>query len=355
MFSKTSEELLNEMLSNVDDSYQKTTGFPTYDYLKALAVVLAPITEQMDVVAGKLDVNNLEGTELDRFVSERSIITRRTASKAEATVLVDCTGDVVIPQGTLFETESGLQFATTIPFSLANALFVNIPVECVVGGTIGNVGANTITKIPMTIANVVAVTNPRSATGGYEEETDEALRARYFAQMQTPATSGNVFHYQQWANSIAGVGASKVFPLWSGANTVQVVIVNDEMKAPDSSLVAEVQNYIDPGKTGEGRGVAPIGAKCTVTGATEMSINVTVQISKGELYPSVDIAPKITEYLRNIAFKQDYVSVGMIGNAIMNTDGVLDYNNLKINNQTANVTIPAKSVAVLGTVTVNEL
>lgn len=354
MFSKTSEELLSEMLADVDDSYQKTIGFPTYDYLHALAVVLAPITEQMDVVAGKLDVNNLEGTELDRFVSERSIINRRIASKAETNVTITCTGDVVVPQGTLFETESGLQFSTVIPYAGTSAT-ASIPVECVIGGTIGNVGANTITKIPMTIANVVSVTNPASAVGGYEAETDESLRARYFAQMQTPATSGNVFHYQQWANSIAGVGASKVFPLWNGANTVQVVIVNDEMRTPDSSLIAEVQEYIDPNKTGEGRGVAPIGAICTVTGATEMAINVSVQIAKSPIYPSVDIAPKITEYLRNIAFKQDYVSVGMIGNAIMNTEGVLDYNNLKINNQTANVTIPTKSVAVLGSVTVSEL
>ena len=27
-----------------------------------------------------------------------------------------------------------------------------------------------------------------------------------------PATSGNVYHYMQWAREVAGVGDSKIFP-----------------------------------------------------------------------------------------------------------------------------------------------
>ena len=38
--------------------------------------------------------------------------------------------------------------------------------------------------------------------------------------LRTPATSGNVYHYVQWALEVAGVGHVKVFPRVQGVNTV---------------------------------------------------------------------------------------------------------------------------------------
>ena len=54
-------------------------------------------------------------------------------------------------------------------------------------------------------------------TSGTDEETDENLRARFYAQVQAPSTSGNANNYKEWALKVANVGNAKVFPLWDGA------------------------------------------------------------------------------------------------------------------------------------------
>ena len=70
-------------------------------------------------------------------------------------------------------------------------------------------------------------------------------------------------------------------------------------------------------------------------------------------YTSAGITEYIEAYLKSIAFKQNYVSTGRIGNAILDAPGVIDYADLMVNGGTANITVPEKSVAVLGTVNVN--
>lgn len=347
LYSETSEEILSKMLADVDDSYQKTIGFPTYDLLHALALVLSKITLKLDELAEKQDITNLSGDELSRFVSQRTIVSRKEARPSEVTLKVS--GNGIVTKGDIFESEGGLQFAADETTTVTETAYITA--TCTVGGYAGNVVAGAINKIPKTIAGITSVTNETPAVGGYDVESDDSLRSRYFAQLQTPATSGNTYHYQQWALEVPGVGGAKVFPLWLGDNTVQVVVIDEDKKSPSPSLVADVQEYIDPNVTGEGRGQAPIGAYCTVTAATEMAVNVTVSLTTTG--GSVDIRPAIREYLKEIAFKQDYVSLGRIGTAIMNTPGVVDYDNLRINNSTSNLAIPAKSVAVLGAVNVS--
>ena len=144
-----------------------------------------------------------------------------------------------------------------------------------------------------------------------------------------------------------------MFSLWNGENTVQVVIIDDQKKPADSTLVEDVQEHIDPGIKGTGEGEAPIGAYCTVTAAEALEINVSVTLILASGYTSAGITEYIEAYLKSIAFKQNYVSTGRIGNAILDAPGVIDYADLMVNGGTANITVPEKSVAVLGTVNVN--
>lgn len=258
--------------------------------------------------------------------------------------------------GDLFESTGGIQFAATETKVITTSGAVSV--QAIVSGSAGNVGIGSITKIPVTIAGIASVTNTAAATGGYEEETDGDLRNRYYEALQKPATSGNVYHYEQWAKSVSGVGGAKVFPLWNGDNTVQVVIINSDKGVAPSGLVELVQEYIDPNVTGTGEGQAPIGAYCTVTSATGISVNVSVriQLMSGYELASVTsaIEENITAYLQEIAFEQTYVSYGKIANAVNDTEGVLDYSNLLVNNGTANIEIGEKEVAILGTVTAIE-
>ena len=64
------------------------------------------------------------------------------------------------------------------------------------------------------------------------------------------------------------------------------------------------------------------------------------------------ILKRISSYLRDVSFANGYVSYAKIGQTILNTDGVDDYSNLKINSKTENITISETEIAVLGGVAV---
>ena len=52
--------------------------------------------------------------------------------------------------------------------------------------------------------------------------------------------------------------------------------------------------------------------------------------------------------MTKISFSKGYVSYAKIGQAILNTDGVIDYTNLTVNQSTNNVPITETQIAVLG-------
>ena len=130
-------------------------------------------------------------------------------------------------------------------------------------------------------------------------ETDEDLLTRYYEKLQTPATSGNKYHYIQWAKEITGVGMAKVFPLWNGDNTVKVVIIDSNRHAASQELVDEVQAYIDPESSGKGEGAAPVGAYCTIATAAEIEINVTVTIVLTNGFAMETVQSNVEEGIKN--------------------------------------------------------
>lgn len=56
----------------------------------------------------------------------------------------------------------------------------------------------------------------------------------------------------------------------------------------------------------------------------------------------------IVDYLKKIAFKQDFVSYAQSGSLILDSEGVEDYSNLKINDDVINVSVGNEEIAVLG-------
>ena len=69
-----------------------------------------------------------------------------------------------------------------------------------------------------------------------------------------------------------------------------------------------------------------------------------------EMTENIKIA--ISNYLSGDAIKKSYISYAKIGGCILAVDGVDDYSNLKINGGTSNISIPAGSVPVLGSVVI---
>lgn len=349
--AESADDLLQQLLAHISDTYDKTPGYITYDMLMSVALVLSGQLDRLDGIEKLLDVDNLTGALLEAFVQQRKGIVRTPATKSRGTLLVSGNGVVTI--GDIFESPAGVQFTATETKNISGSGQVSI--TAMQAGVVGNVPAGQITQMPVTISGITAVTNPLPTHDGYEAETDDNLRSRYYVAVRTPPTSANVFHYLQWAGEVSGVGAAKIFPVERGPNTVEVVIIDQDRLPPSIALVEAVQEYIDPGSEGLGHGVAPIGAQCYVLGATPLLLNVSVTIQTISSYTEVEvltnIEDSIRDYLKSIAFLQNYASHARIGEAILNSEGVGDYSGLLINGLAENPQIGAKEVAVLGGVT----
>lgn len=349
----TINQIHNTILKGVSDDYQKTEGFPTYDITRGVSFGQYQLWKKAFLIEEKQNVDNLEGPELDAWCMQRVGIMRNAAVSATATVkIIAGTGRII--RGDLFETEDGVQFAAAETKTVAQG--DTVIVKALSPGTEGNVAADTIVKMPVTINGIGAVTNPAPAEGGYAVETDDEFRKRYYEKLQIPATCGNKYHYLAWAKAVDGVGHARVFPHWAGKNTVKVVIIGNDNKPASETLVKAVQDYIDPGQTGRGDGQAPVGAVCTVKTADIVSVSVSVSVSEDLEEIKQNITAAIEQYIKSQAFaateaETDYISCARIGAAIIGTTGVLDYADLQVNGGTSNIVIPKESVAVLGDVT----
>lgn len=349
----TASEILQQLLQAMPDSYQKTIGFPTYDLLAAMSLRMEGTDAEVAAARAQLNPENLTGDDLDGFIYPRSGLDRRQATFAHGVVHVTGTG--LVPEGTLFESGGGVQFYATAGVMIEGE--GDVPVTCRQDGAAGNLPAHSVTQMPVTIQGISSCDNPAPMEGGYDEEDDAAYYERYLLKLRTPATSGNIYHYMTWALEVSGVGRVKVFPLGHGDNTVDVVLVDSEGQPADEALVEEVQAYIDPESTGEGYGQAPIGAECYVSAATPKQIAISCTVTKlagaGEDDTVTEaIKTAVAAYLAGIAFEQDYVSYGQIASAVLDAEGVLDFENLLVNSGTANVQLGERECPVLGNVSI---
>lgn len=342
------EIIHQEMLSEIDDSLSKEKGELIYEATRPSAIQLEKAYQKNAEVKNKLSIENLQGDELAARVKERTGITRKKATFAIGKLKVLGTGTVNI--GDLFETESGIQFRATETVTIIENGLVNI--QCLQAGTIGNLPSNRINKIPVTLNGINSVNNENATYDGFEAESDTDLLQRYYDRIRTPATSGNKYHYLNWSKSVSGVGDVKIFPLYYGDNTVRVVVIDVDKKPASSELIGQVQDYIDPNSSGLGEGQSPIGAFCTVVSATGKEINISFNSTLENGYTAEQVqeivSVSIANYLREIAFKQDFVSYAQIGSIIINTEGVLDYTGLTVNGGTENISIENDEVAILG-------
>ena len=181
---------------------------------------------------------------------------------------------------------------------------------------------------------------------GTNTETDEELRDRFFDTIKKSYTSGNVAHYEMWTKEVNGVGLCKVYPCKNGNGTVEVVITDSNMLGASSELIESVKANIEEKR--------PIGANVSVVSATEKVINITANIILASGYAVEEIksefTEKIVEYLKDISFKTSYVSNARLGNLLLDTNGVFDYTEFKINNLTSNIALNDVEVPKLGTV-----
>ncbi|MGG2053111.1 baseplate J/gp47 family protein [Lysinibacillus pakistanensis] len=342
------ETILQNMLNNTDNKFDKSDGSWTYDVEKAVAIELGEHEVYTGEIIDKINIENLTDKELTRFVFQRTGIKRNVATFATGEVLLTVTAPTSISAGELVAAENIFyQFINDDVFNVAGQYVV--AVEAIHSGEYGNVPVGAINSFPTTLPNVSAVTNEVAFTNGYPAETDASLRQRYYDKLQRPGKAGNKYHYREWAHEVAGVGKVKVFPRWNGPLTVKVAIldINNELAPP--LLISEVYKHIEQER--------PFGAFVTVVTAEELVINLSgnFTLKSGFIWSDVEslMTAQITKYFKDIAFEDGltYISHAQVGREILSVPGIEDYANLQLNGSTGNIPIGELEVAVVGTVT----
>ena len=349
--SNSSDDIKNRMLADVPSDVDKSEGSFIYDALSPASKELAQNYNVADDILDRTSPFTATGEDLENITNAVGI-TRKQGGKATTNIIVKGAAGAVLPANTIVKTGEGLIYETLEDVTLSSDE-VTVEVEAEDVGSSYNVPANTITQMPIQISGITSVTNPDPVTNGYGIEDDESLRGRYFERMQTPATSGNKYQYRNWAKEVNGVGDAKVFPLWNGNGTVKIVIMNTNKRAADQTLIDAVKDYIDP-DDGKGEGQAPIGATLTVVSAIEKAINVTAKVvlASGCTIQQVQDAfiANIQQYLSDLAFNSTYVSYAKVGSLLLNTDGVIDYTDLALNEGDSNIAIADEEIPVTGNI-----
>lgn len=350
---KTFESIMKDMLDRVANTLDKRQGSIIYDALAPAAAELAQAYIDLEFIYSQLDVENLRGEKLERFVHQRTGITRKQATKAIRK------GVFSKADGSFLNVEIGSRFTGGDLYfkAIEKIRDGEFKLESEASGNIGNSYAGRLLPVDY-ISELARAELVDILTYGYDAEDDESLTERYYERIRTPATSGNKYHYLNWAKEVTGVGDARVISLWAGDNTVKVIIIDSNKQPASGELVGKVQNYIDPGITGLGEGQAPIGAFCTVVSATGKAINISVTVTRDENYSleqiKISIESNVNEYLKNIAFKEDIVSYAKIGSLILESEGVLDYADLKMNEGISNIVVNDEEIAILGEVVISE-
>lgn len=347
-------DIHNLMLANIDNEYRKRQGYPTYDLTRGFAYGVKASWDLAYDVAKKLDVENLSGEELDLFISERTGLERKQATKSKGEITI-VQGNGSILKGDLFATEQGIQFVATESKEVHAGDIVKI--ESVMGGQVTNIGIGEISEMPVTLQGIYKITNNKACTGGYDRENDTDYRERYYIKLRTPVNGVNANQYVLWAEEIDGVGKARCVPIWNGINTVKVVLIGNDFKPASDDLVTRVQNYIDPNKNGDGAGVATIGAVTTVVAATQKNVDITIyglKVSGALEETKKSIEENLDRYIKTSAFNKDYISLAKIGLVIAETKNVEDYREIRLNGSHDSLKLQQDQCGVLNEVTYND-
>lgn len=199
---------------------------------------------------------------------------------------------------------------------------------------------------------------------GEEEETTEALRARYMRSFSSVAFGGNRADYKEKTNALPGVGGTRVIRAWNGPGTVELIIIGSDYKPPSSTLVNDVQQAIDPiGQQGEGVGIAPIDHIVTVNAVGETTVDIGLSITFQSGFVWDDVRPQVTqiinEYFAELsqawAVSQDdnsttIVRIVQIESRLLNVNGILDLANTTLNGGTTNIEVTSENIPKVGVI-----
>ena len=355
------------MLAQVPASYDKREGSMIQTALGPAAYALEEFYLTLDRVQQSAFVQTAAGESLD-YLAAIAGLTRYPASPAVRLGSFN----LPVPVGSRFSTVNGAQSMNfRVTSATENPTQFYLTAET--AGTIGNEYVGPIlpiTTIPgLTSAQITDILIP-----GDDTESDEALRDRLITALNEKPFGGNIAAYREHILAMDGVGAVQVYPTWDGGGTVKCSVLGADFLPASEELIELVQHAIDPPPNqGLGLGLAPIGAKVTVTSPTKLEIQVEAKVTLAPGYEIGQIQPlaeaAMEEYL--LGLRRDWgtpvrnttaeyalgVYLARVLAAIVGVPGVVNVTELTLNGEAEDLALiqtgQTQQVPVMGTVTLH--
>ena len=272
------EYWLNLMLDNVPDDIDQREGSVIYDALAPAAMVMAQQSLARANIIKQTYIKTAQGQFLDYRAAEHGTA-RYAATQTEVKAkFLDSDGN---PNNNV---QIGDQFASigeTPIFYTVQKINDDLTGELTADdpGTAANSYIGQVLPVTsndsLSWAEITEIVAPAR-----DEETDDHLRDRLLRADDWIAYGGNITDYLAMLSKINEVGAGQVYPVWNGAGTVKLVIVDNNLMPASADLVKKVKNIIDPtDNESQGYGLAPIDHQVTVVAPTPLTVNIAATVN----------------------------------------------------------------------------
>lgn len=273
-------------------------------------------------------------------------VTRVAATYATGTAAATGVNGTLIPAGTIVQRADGTAYTTNSNQTIS-AGAATLPLTASAAGEAGNVDTATVLSLGSPIAGVNAVltVNSPGLSGGADIESDDLLRARVLARLQSPPQGGSSADYVAWALTVGGVTRAWVYPQELGPGAVTVRFVRDgdgtgSAIIPDSGEVASVQAAIDA--------LRPVTATVTVVAPIADTLNFTIHPVPDSADTRAAIIAELTDLILRAGQPGGTLLLSAIRTAIGVADGLSDFS---VTVPSADVVYATGHIPVMGTVT----
>ena len=374
------EVILSNYLGNVRDDVDKREGSIIWDAGAPCCIEIAKAYVYLYAMVLNCFASTAEAPYIDYRAEEVGLERDKSTYASRLGTFTDGNNaPFSIAMGTSFST---INETTLVNFTITSVYTVDgvtVPgsyiLKCDTAGTVGNEYFGAIVPVH-NINGLATATLTDILIPGEEQENTETLRLEYFRRVKTKSFNGNVAAYKELVTSIEGVGSCQVYPAVLGDMTIKLSILDSNYNKASETLVTNVAKALDPyyddsNYAGQGLGLAPIDHKTVAVTGTELTVNISATLTLDSGVTLQAILPTLTANIESYFLQlrkglaegdelnkyKCSVYLAKIQSYIVNTQGVANITNLKLNNVASDVVltetkalqqIPIKGVLTFG-------
>lgn len=372
---KTQDQIIRDEITAIQAALPSNFQFPVGSIV--LAIVDAhsgtALWEEslVEYVLSRTRLATSRGEDVDTYLADFGLI--RPAGEYANTELT-CSSNAatirrVIPIDSIFSTENNVTFQVIVDEDDPNysaiddgyvmnvgTLSINVPIQCTVAGTVGNVVAHSITLPQSPIPGVDNFDNPSAATDGEDTASDQAAKA-YFVEYINSLSRANKSAIETAIRSVVG---SIEFELYENKDYTTGDTLNGFFFAvisgsPSGALLTAAYNAVDA--------VRGFTIRFQIYAAIPVSVDVsaTVNVPGGGIYAAklqADIVAAVQTYISLIPIGQTlfYTRIAQIIYNVVQAEvpadlmPLVDVTNILVNGATSDITATYKQALTPGTI-----